>query len=441
MNTESNAKTRRLVRLAVTTALATTALTACTSAGAPTHAASAAQAEKALAKGQGDKAIAAAEAAVLAAPRDAYTRTLLANAYLAGGRFQSAATTFAEALELGDTAPRTVISYALALSALGDQAGALEVLHAHRDGIDASDYGLAVALAGRPQEGVHVLTNALRSGQNDAKVRQNLAYAFALSGDWANARLLASQDIPGDQLAQRMGEWAVLAQAEAPAMRVANLLGVRPVADPGQPAMLALNNHASVEQMAAETAELPAAVDSAPATGFALASELPAVDPSADLDDSGEASLADAGLAGAGGQRFVSSEVVQPVALPRAVAPRVAAAAPAPAPRFDAAPGFAGGNYNVQLGSYFSMSAAQDAWKEFQRRYPELGTADRVITKARVNGKVYYRVAAKGFAKTAAASMCSKVKGKGGGCLAYAASSPLPGALAVMSDGVRVAAR
>ena len=106
-------------------ALATTALTACTGKAAPGHASSAAPAEKALDKGQASKAVRHAEAAVLASPRDAATRTLLANAYLEDGRFASAATTFAEAGELGDTAPRTVISFTLAQIAVGDQRGAL----------------------------------------------------------------------------------------------------------------------------------------------------------------------------------------------------------------------------------------------------------------------------------------------------------------------------
>lgn len=436
MSTETNAKTRRLVQLAVTTALATTALAGCTGKVAPSHAYSASQAETALAKGQFDKAIANAEAAVMAAPRDATTRTLLGNAYLEAGRFQSAATTFGEALELGDSAPRTVISYALALTALGDQASALDVLHQHQAGIDPGDFGLAVALAGRPQEGVHVLSNTLRSGQNTTKVRQNLAYAFALSGDWANARLLAAQDIPGDQLGDRLSQWALLAQAEVPAQRVASLLGVGIAADPGQPAMLALANHPAVEQLAVEAIE---PTEAAQETSFAFAGELPAAESAPAFDDSADAALAEAGLGTTNGTRFVSREVVQPIASARSsAAPRVAAATPQSRA---VAPSFASGDYNVQLGSFSSMSDAQEAWKQFQRRYPELGDAERVITKARVNGKIYYRVAAAGFAKTSAASMCRTVKGKGGGCIAYAASSPLPGALDVVRDEVRVAAR
>jgi tetratricopeptide (TPR) repeat protein len=180
MSIETKARNKRFVQLAVTTALAATALTACTGKAAPGHASSAAHAEKALDKGQASKAVRHAEAAVLASPRDAATRTLLANAYLEDGRFASAATTFAEAVELGDTAPRTVISFTLAQIAVGDQRGALETLDRFEAALDPADYGLAIALSGRPDRGVHVLGNALRAGQNTPKVRQNLAYAYAM---------------------------------------------------------------------------------------------------------------------------------------------------------------------------------------------------------------------------------------------------------------------
>jgi len=441
MTTSTHSKSSRLVRLAMTTALATGALTACTGKVAPSANYSASHAEAALAKGKVSKAIEHAEAAVLATPRDAYARTLLANAYLEAGRFQSAATTYAEAIELGDTAPRTIVSQALALTALGDQQSALDLLARFEAAIDPADFGLAVALAGRPEQGVHILGNALRSGANTPKVRQNLAYAFALQGNWTNARVMAAEDVPADQVGDRLAFWSQMARPEMAQARVASLLAVTPIADPGQPAMLALSNHSSVQQLAAEIAPTPAAIEEAPA--FALATELPAVEaaPAAfetAFADQGEASLADAGLAAQdGGTRFVSSPVVQDV--PAGQASRAAAPAPR-ASRQAAAPlALAKGDYNIQLGSYFSMSDAQAAWKQFQTRYPQLGDAERVITKARVNGKIYYRVAAAGFAQQSARAMCSAVKGKGGGCIAYAASRPLPGA--IRNNEVRVAAR
>lgn len=450
MSTETKARTKRFVQLAVTTALAGTALTACTGKAAPSHAYSAEHAEAALMKGKTSKAVEHAEAAVLASPRDAYSRTLLANAYLEDGRFASAATTFAEAIELGDTVPRTVISYALSQIAIGDHTGARATLQQYEASLDPADFGLAISLAGRPDQGVHVLSNALRAGQNTPKVRQNLAYAYAMQGNWRAARLMAAEDVPAGEVGDRMAEWASMVRPEAFMVRVASLLGVRPQVDPGQPQTLALANHPSVDMLAAqETGELEPYTDTQEGR-YAFAEELPPVAASPAYDDGGDAALADAALAPVENRvRFVSNEVTQSVpSAARSTAPRVAgrvapasASAPTSAPAPASTASLASGEYNVQLGSFFSMSDAHEAWKTFQKRYPELGDAERVITKARVNGKIYYRVAAAGFAKSSAQSMCRTVKGKGGGCIAYASSRPLPGAIDVVASDMRVAAR
>ena len=45
---------------------------------------------------------------------------------------------------------------------------------------------------------------------------------------------------------------------------------------------------------------------------------------------------------------------------------------------------------------------------------------------ATVNGKNYWRVAATGFDADAARSMCGSIKSRGGACLAYASSNPVP---------------
>ncbi|MDG6078043.1 SPOR domain-containing protein [Erythrobacter litoralis] len=442
-------KTRntRFVRLAVTTALATTALAGCTGKVAPTASASAAKAQVALEKGKGEKAVRHAEAAVLAAPRDAQTRVLLGNAYLEDGRFLSAATSFSDAIALGDTSPRTVISLALAQTGMGDSRSAVETLERWEAAIDPADFGLAIALAGEPQRGVHILSNAIRGGENTAKTRQNLAYAYAMAGQWREARLMASQDVPAGELGTRMAEWGALANPANSRVRVAHLLGVEMQNDAGQPSMLALSNNPSIDQLATEA--FAASDTSAEASAFAMASELPALDSDAAAPaDLGEVAYAEGPEAApgrmVGGTRFVSREVVQPLpdTAKRAPAPRRTAnattprnAKPSPVPQI----ALGTGDYNIQLGSYFSMSDAQAAWSKFQRNYPELGNAKRSITKARVGGKIYYRVAATGFAKHSARAMCSTVKGKGGGCIAYAASNPLPGALS--NGNIRVAAR
>jgi Flp pilus assembly protein TadD len=105
---KSTANRTRAIGLAATTAIAAALLTGCaTSNAAPAHL-SASRAEAALAAGKHDRAITHAEAAVLAEPHNAAYRAVLGSAYLDAGRFASAATSFDDAMKLGDNrrAPR-----------------------------------------------------------------------------------------------------------------------------------------------------------------------------------------------------------------------------------------------------------------------------------------------------------------------------------------------
>ena len=453
MSKTITAKSNRMLGLALTTALATVALTGCTTNVAPPAQASTAKAQEALAKGKGDKAVTHAEAAVLATPRDTAARALLGTAYIEAGRFQSAATTLAEAVSLGDASSGTLTRLALAQIAAGQQAAALATLDRHKAALDPADYGLAIALAGRPQEAVHVLGNLLRNGTNTMKVRQNLAYSLALQGDWRNARIMAAEDVAADKLGDTMSKWAVLSAPEMYQRRIADLLSVKLVQDPGQPTMLALHNFDSVDQLAAETLEQDGPADTTQGGDFASSfgnGELPPVSesdrpaPALALLPSAQRAVptrasAEAVAAVSPGARFVSREVVQSIpAATRSVTPVARPAARAEAPAAKPALAMASGDYRVQLGSYFSMSDAQAAWKVFLKRHPELDGADKVITKAKVKGKIYYRVAAGGFARTSAQGLCQSVKRGGAGCLAYAASNPLPGTI---DNNVRVATR
>lgn len=443
-------KTARTLGLVITTALATTALSGCAGKAAPSAAASADAARAALAKGKGGKAVAAAEAAVLAAPRDAQTRALLGAAYLEAGRFASAASALNDAIQLGDSSGRTVLTYSLALAATGRYAEAQALLTERQRELDPVDYGLAITLAGSPQQGIEALSNALRYGENTPKLRQNLAYAFALSGDWRSARLLAAQDITADKLDERLGKWAVLSTPQMAVERVATLLGVTARADGGQPVHLALSNFPTNEQLAAEAATQQAAPAPAPApvAGAALAqaglpAELPAAGAiAAPAEETALAAYEPAPAPVATASTPAAPRIVLPKPAPVKPAPvRTAAAKPVPAKpsaAFTEAFVRRPGAYRVQLGSYLSVNAASNAWTRFQKRHPELKGAERVVTKAQVHGKTYYRVAASGFAKGSANSFCGLVKKSGGGCFAYASSRTLPGAV---GGPIRVASR
>lgn len=426
-------RSTRILTLAAGTALASLTLAGCATQAAPRADLSAGQAAVALKKGKIGSAIAHAEAAVLAEPRNAAYRATLAAAYMEAGRFLSARTSFDDALELGDESPRTVLGFALAAIATGDRGAALQVLGEWQSEIPAADLGLALALAGDTPRAIHVLSNAVRGGDNTPKVRQNLAYALALNGNWAGARIMAAEDVPADRLDARMAQWAAMAQAEQSASRIATLLGTRIAPDAGQPAQLALANHPTIEKLAQEAistspspslasapsgGELPAlasAEAAAPAPEPALAATLP--------DRAFEAAFADAASTASPTSVAVSPAgmVAQPVAkaTARSLVQRAAGSTPAAG----------SGKHLVQLGSFSSEAGARRAWSIYAKRFPQLADYDMVVTKAVVRGKTYFRVSAGGLSRAAAASTCASVRSKGQGCFAWAEGRPMPGAV------------
>lgn len=417
------------IALAVSTAMAGALLSGCAASSSAPGNVSASRAEAAVAAGKHEQAIQHAEAAVLAEPRNAAYRAMLGGAYLDAGRFASAATSFDDAMQLGDTSSRTALSLALALSGEGRYQEAAQLLNAREHELPTADVGLALALAGQPGRGVHLMSNAIRSGDNTPKMRQNLAYAYALAGQWREARLMAAEDVPADQVSDRIAEWAETAAPEAWQARVARLLDVPTDArDAGQPTQLALANTPGVEQLAAE-ASATTADPIAPVAFAAPAVELPAIEPV-------EAPVA---AAPASAPASFQSAFVDPTAGP--------ALAPAPA-TFDtsrfaqpqAAPSApnAAGTHLVQLGSFSSEQGARRAWSIYTERYPELAGHQMVISEAVVKGKHYWRVSAAGYSRTSSTAMCGKVRSGGQGCFAYAEGRPLPGAV---DTGVRMARR
>lgn len=443
------------IGLIMTTALASVALSGCMTSAAPPAETSFNKAQVALEKGQVDKAILHAEAAVLADPRNPGFRAMLGAAYLEAGRFDSAATSFNDALDLGNEDPRTVLSYALAKVATGDNTAAVAALDEFGGVINPADLGLALALAGKPERGVHVLVNAVRNGDVSPKARQNLAYTYALAGNWRAARVMAAEDVPADQLDGRLTDWAASSRPEDFQVRVANLLQVTPSNDGGQPGHLSLSNFPSQPQMVAEAktqaetnvAAAPA-IDTVPNVAEKLAIGPNGVESSKPAPTRvAQAATAPKPVAKPtpvakpkpAAPRFVSNPVVQkvPAAKPEAKKTPARVAKKTTQRRMAVATGTAA-THLVQLGSYDSRDVAKSKWNELQRKFPQLKGHDVVITKAEVKGKTFFRVAAAGFGKSTAAQMCRTVKSSGRGCFAYAASNPPAGAV---DRGVRIAAR
>lgn len=447
--------------LAGIAALALVAATggAVTAVARPSPDRTAAQAQDALAKGQVDKAIELAEKVVAAAPREAAYRALLGSAYLRAGRFESAGQAFDDALALGDNSARTALSLALAQIGAGQTADAVSILDDWRDAIPTADLGLALALAGESARGVAVLSDALRAGDNTPKLRQNLAYAYALDGRWREARIMAALDLPADRINDRIGEWAARSRPQDARSRVAALLAVPVRSDAGQPAALALADVPGGEQAAAEQGTLASLPPVAAPAPKVAAGELPAVNaPPAPMVDVAqyrpvqpvaappkiEAPRPVPVVAPVAKMTMIARPVVQPLPVRAAAplpAPRVAAAplrlapakAPAkPAPRTVlAAPvkpavaakpaARAGGSHLVQLGAFSSEQGARRAWGVLAARSPQLKGYRMTITPATVRGKQYWRVAAAGLDAGGASGLCANVKARGGACFAYAA--------------------
>lgn len=467
---ETPMMSHRMILSLATTALAAGLVAGCAQ-GSVHPGQSAARAQSALTGGEAVKAVALAEQAVLADPRNPGYRMLLGSAYLRAGRFVAARQAYDDAMELGQDDGKVALSLALTDIALGHPDVAVDTLGTHRQQIPVADYGLALALAGHADQAVEVLTDAVRGGDDTPKTRQNLAYAMAMAGHWREARDMAAQDVPADQLTARMAQWAQLNDPGNMRLRVAGVLGVPgQIEDEGQPTALALANFpaAGAGQAVAQAAQAataqaaigttpasPPAATQAPVLASFAAQELPAVDNGAAQPQVADASAAPTAEKLAAIDMPPSSASGAPSAVASAsvpawaIAPRPGtthAAAPVitgrlrPADRADRAPALVAkaaqarvatlaartpavpaGTHLVQLGAFSTQEGAHRAWRHYLATNPALKGYRPVITAALVNGKQFWRTQAAGFASASPArSLCGSVKAKGGVCIVLA---------------------
>jgi len=435
---------KMLMKLAVS-GFVLSAATGCSGMGkmadAPTRAAgkpaiaakSADQARVALEAGKVGKAVGLAEAAVAASPRDGSYRALLGQAYLNDGRFASATAALTEALELGTADSNTIIALTLAQIAQGKNAEAVTLLEKYRDTVPASDTGLALALAGDSEGAIYVLSEAARAPGANARTRQNLALAFALSGRWAQARILASQDLSPAKLEGRMAEWSKLAEQPNGQIRVASLIGTKAQQDVGMPVRLALGNFSGTQMAATEPAVELASADPAPVEAYAppppvLADagsairsvELPMPERNADgvvpvtelpqPKPASEVILADAApyraaprVAGEGSERLRPMQQ-QALELATKIVPKA----------FDSKKPT---GWAVQLGAYDSLGIAKEKWGRLKKRNGTLANFPASSHAATVKGRTFYRLTVNGLATHAdATSLCNELKAQGQTC-------------------------
>ncbi|HKC01859.1 MAG TPA: tetratricopeptide repeat protein [Sphingomicrobium sp.] len=365
----------------------------------------------ALAANDPTTAIDYAERAVDRTPNDVTLRALLGNAYFVGGRFASAEAAFKDALLINANQPQVILKLALVEIAQGRNAEALQLLDASRGVLDAADYGLALALAGRASDAVATLEVVARANGADSRVRQNLALAYAFSGDWTSARTVAAQDVPADQLDNRIHQWMQLAKPAHPSDQVAALIGVTPAAaDPGQPTRLALRQDGT-RQAEAVPAQQPQVAEATPPQAPAA----PA--PIADFAPPPPPVMAQAAPRAPAPAVFDAGFVEPPPARKAVVARR------APAPIVHAAfrnvPVRRAGNSSavVQLGAFGSAERVAAAWNVAAHRFGSLKGYTPVSARFTSPKGTVYRLSVKGFSSDREARLvCGAVRNAGGTC-------------------------
>lgn len=371
--------------------------------------------ERELARNKTERAVSYAERAVEAAPMSADARALLARTYLADGRLNSAESAYRDLLTLVPDDDTATLNLALIRASLGDGSEARSLL-AGASSLSPADRGLGLVLAGDIAGGGAVLAEASRSASADGRVRQNLAFAYAMAGNWRQARVVAAQDLPPATVHDRIGEWAKIARPRNSWDQVAYLLNIQPVEDEGMPTRLALQMPSrSVVQMA-----MPYSATSKPE----LASYSD-VEPDAPAPTAQPVSLEVALSEPVAAPIVVSKPVVQslpntarsPVA--EAAPTRVAAARVIPASLTVRAPSTrytGGGRFVVQLGAYTTPGAAERGWAKASRRL-DLSHVTALSSKITVRGHQFTRLSAGHFASRAeAVALCRSVKANGGDC-------------------------
>ena len=405
-------------------------------------------------------AIDLAERAVEHSPNDAGFRALLGNAYFAAGRFSSAEAAYKDSLTLYSNQPQVVLKLSLVETALGKKDQAVAFLRAGQSVLDASNYGLALALAGETDEAIQVLDAAARQPGADATVRQNLALAHALAGDWTEAKTIAAQDVPGDQLDSRIHQWMQLASPKSPAYQVAALVGVTPaVVDAGQPVRLTLRKPDTMMAAAAPSpkpAPVPVAVAApkpaprpklaqaaapavaAPQPKFVEAVAAPVPAPAPQLQPAvvtlpaSSSMVAQAESLAAVPLAIISTAAHKAAAEVAALMPAKTAPAARPKVRRIAAAAHRGDPKVVmQIGSYGSPQQVSTGWTRLTQRYPALRAYLPLRARFDSPKGTFWRLSIQGFdSQHEAQSRCQVLRSRGGACFVRGAAGDAPVRLA-----------
>jgi tetratricopeptide (TPR) repeat protein len=386
------------------------------------------RAQMALGSGDYASAVTLAEQAAEATPQDSNIRSLLGNAYFASGRFASAEAAYTDSLVLARAQPQIILKRALVQIAQGKNDVAISDLYAAQGMIDPADFGLALALAGRPGEAVQMLDVAARAQGADSRVRQNLALANALAGDWMAARTIAAQDLTPDLVDSRVQQWMSLSKPNNSYDQVAALVGVTPAAaDPGQPVRLAL---VSTDTRVAQAAPAPqpevapvqqAAVSDAPAFAAPVAEPVALTQASAPEQPAFDPLAAVASVASEAKEavvEFAANLTSNP-------APKVKKAS-APA-RKATAPSLGSPKAVVQLGAYSSEERVSAAWATLSKKYPNLRKYSPMVARFDGPKGTVWRLSIRGFDnQQEAIARCQSLRSNGGSCFVRSTAGDSP---------------
>ena len=396
-------------------------------------------------------AIDLAERAVEHTPNDAGFRALLGNAYFAAGRFSSAEAAYKDSLTLYSNQPQVILKLALVETALGKKDEAVAFLRAGQGVLDPSNYGLALALAGDTDEAIQQLDAAAREPTADATVRQNLALAHALAGDWTEARTIAAQDVPASELDSRIHQWMQLASPKKPSDQVAALVGVTPAAaDAGEPVRLALRKTdtmmaaaapapkpapvvaASVPAPQPEVAQAasPAAAAAQPKFVEAVADPLPApqVKPAVAPPAPPKSLVAEAESIASVPMAMLSTAAHKAAAEVASFLPAKAPAATKPKARRIAAAAHGGDSHIVmQIGSYGSPQQVSTGWNRLTQQFPALRAYLPLRARFDSPKGTFWRLSVQGFGtEREAISRCQALKSRGGHCFVRGVAGDRP---------------
>lgn len=394
-----------------------------------------AQAEQALRQGKLTDALVHVEKAVELEPRDVGYRLSLADLYLKNGRFRSAATSFNDVLTLQPGHERAALSLALTQIALGNRYQATTQLDQLAETAKPGDVGLAYALAGETDRAIALLEPAARAPGADARVRQNLALAYALAGDWLKARTTAAQDVSPAQIDERMAQWAAMANPEASWTQVASLLGVTPVQDPGQPVRLALAPQADDVRLV-EAAEVPVIAAEPKPTEVAFAptpepeeaivsAPVPVATPESRFAEAVQTLVEPQGDVAA--ERAPVIRATMSTFEPAKKAPRIVGRTERQE-EVRAALGARPSRFVVQLGAFSTPDNVERAWVKAIDRYPAAAERVPLSTTVTLPGRgTFHRLSVSGFDSRAEANgLCASIRAKGGACFVRETAGDAP---------------